>query len=192
MLSISELGRFYYLRNFHDMRCKYGRDLSVIHQQMDREPRSGEVYIMMSKDMQTVRLYSYERHSCSLYEKRFEKGYKFMKVSHDALGIDWKIPTEHANLSEGVRREGNAHPWAQYQLRAGQRVNVNLQCDAWTTHTQSKLVRCVKGAVLDVAVDIRKGSPTFGQHISCLLTGRDDEGMKIAEQWEKEFLIPHP
>ena len=35
------------------------------------------------KDMQTVRLYSYEKHSCSLYEKRFEKGYKFMKVSHD-------------------------------------------------------------------------------------------------------------
>ena len=56
-------------------------------------------------------------------------------------------------------------------------------------YTQSKLVRCVKGAVLDVAVDIRKGSPTFGQHVSCLLTGRDDEGMKIAEQWEKEFLI---
>ena len=59
-------------------------------------------------------------------------------------------------------------------------------------YTQSKLVRCVKGAVLDVAVDIRKGSPSFGQHVSCLLTGRDEEGMKIAEQWEKEFLIPHP
>lgn len=55
-------------------------------------------------------------------------------------------------------------------------------------YTQSKLVRCVKGAVLDVAVDIRKGSPTFGQHVSCLLTGRDEEGMKIAEQWEKEQL----
>ena len=56
-------------------------------------------------------------------------------------------------------------------------------------YTQSKLVRCVKGAVLDVAVDIRKGSPTFGQHVSCLLTGRDEEGMKIAEQFSKESVI---
>ena len=56
-------------------------------------------------------------------------------------------------------------------------------------YTQSKLVRCVKGAVLDVAVDIRKGSPTFGQHVSCLLTGRDEGGMKIAEQFAKESVI---
>lgn len=49
--------------------------------------------------------------------------------------------------------------------------------------TQSKLVRCVKGAVLDVAVDIRKGSPTYGQHVSCLLTGRDEEGVRIAKEY---------
>lgn len=48
--------------------------------------------------------------------------------------------------------------------------------------TQSKLVRCVKGSVLDVAVDIRKGSPTYGQHVECLLTGRDDEGICIANE----------
>ncbi|NPD92928.1 dTDP-4-dehydrorhamnose 3,5-epimerase [Xylanibacter muris] len=36
--------------------------------------------------------------------------------------------------------------------------------------TQSKLVRCVKGAVLDVAVDIRKGSSTYGRHVAVELT----------------------
>ena len=37
-------------------------------------------------------------------------------------------------------------------------------------YAQSKLVRVIKGSVLDVAVDIRKGSPTFGEHVSVELT----------------------
>ena len=52
--------------------------------------------------------------------------------------------------------------------------------------TQSKLVRCVKGAVLDVAVDIRKGSPTYGQHVECLLCAHDEEGERIAQQFGDE------
>ena len=49
-------------------------------------------------------------------------------------------------------------------------------------YTQSKLVRCVKGTVLDVAVDIRKGSPTYGQHVSCLLCAHDEEGERFAKE----------
>ena len=37
-------------------------------------------------------------------------------------------------------------------------------------YAQSKLVRCVRGAVLDVAVDIRQGSPTYGKHVAIELT----------------------
>lgn len=93
MLSVSGEGKFYYLRNFHDLRCKYARVLSVIRQQMNREPQAGEVYIMMSKDRRTVRLYSYDRRSCRLYEQRFEKDYTFMKVSYEGdrevFSISW-------------------------------------------------------------------------------------------------------
>ena len=46
--------------------------------------------------------------------------------------------------------------------------------------TQSKLVRCVKGAVLDVVVDIRKSSPTYGQHVAVELT----------EDNHRQFFIP--
>ena len=47
-------------------------------------------------------------------------------------------------------------------------------------YTQSKLVRCVKGAVLDVAVDIRKDSLTYGQHVAVELT----------EDNHRQFFVP--
>lgn len=47
-------------------------------------------------------------------------------------------------------------------------------------YTQSKLVRCVKGKVLDVAVDIRKGSPNYGKWVSCELT----------EENHRQFFVP--
>lgn len=45
---------------------------------------------------------------------------------------------------------------------------------------QSKLVRVVKGRVFDVAVDIRKGSPTYGKHVCC----------ELSEQNHRQFFIP--
>ena len=47
-------------------------------------------------------------------------------------------------------------------------------------YCQSKLVRCIKGAVLDVAVDIRKGSPTFGRYVAVELT----------EENHRQFFVP--
>ena len=47
-------------------------------------------------------------------------------------------------------------------------------------YTQSKLVRVVKGRVLDVAVDIRKGSPTYGRHVA----------VELSEENHRQFFIP--
>ena len=49
MLNVTGMNRFYYLRNFHDMRCKYERVLSIIYQQLNRKPQENEVFIVMSK-----------------------------------------------------------------------------------------------------------------------------------------------
>ena len=47
-------------------------------------------------------------------------------------------------------------------------------------YAQAKLVRCVRGAVVDVAVDLRKGSPTYGRHVAVELT----------EENHRQFFIP--
>ncbi len=94
MLSINGLNRFYYLRDFHDMRCKYERVLSIIHQQLNQEPEDGDVFIVMSKDFRKIRLFSYERRSYSLYEKKFSSNYRFMKIVHEGeqtfYSISWR------------------------------------------------------------------------------------------------------
>ena len=47
-------------------------------------------------------------------------------------------------------------------------------------YAQAKLVRCIKGIVIDVAVDIRKGSPTYGQWVSC----------ELSEENKRMFFVP--
>lgn len=69
MLSVTGMNRFYYLRGFTDMRCKHSRVLSVIREQLHREPSDGDIYIVMSKDRRIVRLFAYDNRSYSLFEK---------------------------------------------------------------------------------------------------------------------------
>lgn len=55
--------------------------------------------------------------------------------------------------------------------------------------TQTKLVRCVQGAVLDVAVDIRKGSPTYGQHVAVELTENNHRQFFISKGFAHGFAV---
>lgn len=56
-------------------------------------------------------------------------------------------------------------------------------------YTQSKLVRVIQGKVVDVAVDIRKGSPTYGKHVAVELTGKNHRQFFIPKGFAHGFVV---
>lgn len=56
-------------------------------------------------------------------------------------------------------------------------------------HDQSKLVRVIEGSVIDVVVDIRKSSPTFGEHVSAVLTSDNKHQLFVPRGFAHGFVV---
>ena len=59
-------------------------------------------------------------------------------------------------------------------------------------HAQDKLIRCPQGAILDVALDIRRGSPTYGQHVANVLSEENGDQMLVPKGFAHAFVTLLP
>ena len=95
---------------------------------------------------------------------------------------------ESFNLNSFRKHIGDIHFVQDNESKSSQGVLRGLHFQT-PPFDQSKLVRCVSGEVLDVAVDIRKGSPTYGQHVSVLLSGENKRQFFIPRGFAHGFVV---
>ncbi|MEQ9623771.1 dTDP-4-dehydrorhamnose 3,5-epimerase [Coleofasciculus chthonoplastes] len=101
-----------------------------------------------------------------------DRGFFLESYNHKALAETAKITSKF--VMDGHSRSGqNVLRGLHYQIQ----------------QPQGKLVRVVVGEILDVAVDIRKRSPTFGQWVSCLLSAENKRQIWIPEGFAHGFYV---
>lgn len=106
------------------------------------------------------------------------------KVFGDARGYFFESWNE-----KNFREAGINCRWVQdneSKSRAGVLRGLHYQA---APYTQAKLVRVIEGAVLDVALDIRKGSPTFGKHIAVELSAQNKRQLFVPRGFAHGFVV---
>lgn len=117
-----------------------------------------------------------------------------MKIDGAWLITPKLFPDERGSFHEWFRAPdfdaavGHAFPLAQANCSVSARGTLRGVHFADVPPSQAKYVKCLRGAILDVVVDIRVGSPTFGQHDAVVLDDRDHQAVYIAEGLGHAFM----
>ena len=106
------------------------------------------------------------------------------QIFEDARGYFFESYNETEFAKNGI----NAHFVQDNQSKSSYGVIRGLHCQIGK-HSQAKLVRVLKGKVLDVAVDIRKGSPTFGKHVAVELSAENKRQLFIPRHFLHGFAV---
>lgn len=106
------------------------------------------------------------------------------KVFYDDRGFFMETYTKRDFVENGIKDEfvQDNHSWSIKNTLRG----LHFQKEPYA---QSKLVRCISGEILDVAVDIRKDSRTFGKHVKVKLSSENKEMLYIPEGFAHGFLV---
>lgn len=106
----------------------------------------------------------------------------------DARGWFTEVYSEPAFASRGITcrfvQDNHSLSGPQFTLRG-----LHFQTPP---HGQDKLVRCIRGRILDVAVDLRAGSPTYGQHVAAELTAENGHQLFVPVGFAHAFLTLEP
>lgn len=108
----------------------------------------------------------------------------FPKVFHDSRGYFFESFRQDWLTKEGIKEN-----WVQDNQSFSQKGTVRGLHFQVTPFAQAKLVRVITGKVLDVAVDLRKNSPTFGAHFSTILDGEKNNLLYIPAGFAHGFSV---
>ena len=106
------------------------------------------------------------------------------KIFEDARGYFFESYNEAEFIKNGISN----HFVQDNQSKSSYGVIRGLHCQLGV-HSQAKLVRVLKGKVLDVAVDIRKGSPTFGKYVAIELSAENKRQLFIPRHFLHGFAV---